>query len=182
MPNTKRIVETFIAIGTPNDANRLRDRYFELLRTQVSPLIADLRQRRYVGWFSFLVHGRKEGRIPVPEGDTRYYIHLRLERLARVSFRQLRESLPGLCEYTRPLRARIDRSLGAADASALMPPGIARGWALFGLSSAWVLEFVCAHGDSRPIPNGNVCQFFHYVENQLLVQTAGCRLECPPGV
>jgi hypothetical protein len=178
-PNTKRIVETFIPIGSPNDANRLRNQYFDLLRSRVSPLVADLRQQGCIGWFSFLVHDRKTGRIPVPEADTRCFIHLRFERLPRISFDRLRDSLPDICKYTRPMRARIDRSLGAAAATALIEPRIATGWALFGSSSEWVLRFVCAHREGQAIPDGNVCQFFHYIENQLLVQTMGCRLQCP---
>src|SRR5262249_45887990 len=125
-------------------------------------------------WFSFLVHGRKDGRIPIPEGDHRCFIHLRLERLPHVSVRQLRDSLPQQCEHTRSMRAKIDCSLGDADPSALVDPNIAMDWALFGLSSEWVLQFVGSHRDCRGIPSPNVCQFFHYIENQLLVRTTGC--------
>ncbi len=177
-PNMARLAETFVMIGYPNDANRVRQRYFALLRTKIAPLIADLRERRYIGWFSFLVHDRRSGRIPVPEGDSRLYIHLRLERLRRVSFERLRASLPDFCEHTRPMRAKVDRSLGTADASALTVPEIATGWMLFGSSSQWVLQFVCAHRDTQPIPKDNICQFFHYIENQLMMRTTGCQVIC----
>src|SRR5688572_14945096 len=100
-PDLKRIVETFISIGPPNDANRARNRYFELLRTQVAPLLTDLQHRGYIGWFSFLVHCRKSGRIPIPEGDHRLFIHLRLERLPRISLACIRAALPEICQHTR---------------------------------------------------------------------------------
>jgi hypothetical protein len=168
-PNMARMTETFVMIGTPNDANRARQRYFGLLRTRVSPLVEDLRRRCYIGWFSFLVHNRKSGSIPVPEGDNRLYIHLRFERLPRVSHERLRASLPDFCEHTRPMRRNVSHSLGPVDTSALIEPEIATGWGLFGSSSEWVLQFVCSHRDSLPIPNDNVRQFFHYIENQLWV-------------
>jgi len=174
----KRIVETFIPIGLPNNANRLRNRYFDLLRTCVSPLIAELYQHHYIGWFSFLVHDRKTGRIPIPEGDGRLFIHLRLERSPRVSVARIREALPEICEHTRPMRANVDRSLGIKS-SALTAPEIATGWRLFGLSSDWTLHFVTAHRNDEPIPEENVCQFFHYIENQLQMWTLGCQVTCP---
>ena len=166
-----RLIETFVAIGYPNDADRVRERYFHLLRTKISPLIADLQRRGYVGWFSFLVHNRETGRIPIPQDDCRWYIHLRFERMPRVSFERLRGSLPDFCEHTRPMRAQVSNSLAPADPSALIAPEIATGWALFGSSSEWVLQFVCAHRATQSIPKDNVCQFFHYIENQLMVGT-----------
>jgi hypothetical protein len=131
-----------------------------------------------VGWFSFLVHDRETGRIPIQQHDSRWYIHLRLERLQKVSFERLRASLPDFCEHTRPMRTKIHDSLGAADTSALIVPELATGWALFGSSSQWVLQFVCAHRDNQAIPKDNICQFFHYIENQLMLRTTGCQLVC----
>ena len=177
-PNLKRIVETFIAIGPPNDANRARNRYYELLRTKVGPLIEDLRHRGYIGWFSFLVHTRETGRIPTQEGDNRWFIHLRVERLPRVSVARIREALPDICEHTRPMRANVNRSLGSKS-SALIAPEIATGWRLFGLSSEWTLHFVTSHRDDQAIPEENVCQFFHYIENQLCLSSIGCQVTCP---
>src|SRR4051794_31437235 len=122
-PDLTRVVESFIDIGSPNDANRMRERYFDLLRTQVSPTISKLQTLGYIGWFSFLVHNRKSGRIPVEEGDNRWFIHLRVERLPRVSIKRIRESLPDVCEHTRPMSTKkIDRSLGSVQTSALVAP------------------------------------------------------------
>jgi hypothetical protein len=171
-PNLTRVVETFIDIGRPNDANRMRQRYFDLLSTQVLPTISKLQTQGYVGWFSFLVHNRETGRIPIEEGDGRCFIHLRVERLPRVSVKRIRESLPKVCEHTRPMSTKkIDCSLGAVDTSALLAPEIPTGWRLFGISSEWVLQLVSAHRPGQPIPKENLCQFFHYIQNQLLVET-----------
>jgi hypothetical protein len=169
-----RLVETFIVIGDCYDANRARQRHFEILRTRVAPLVADLQARGLIGWFSFHVHDRKTGRIPVPEGDSRLFIHLRFERLPRISFERLQAALPEFCQHTRRIRANVVHSLGEAHVSALIAPEIATGWALFGWSSEWVLRFVCSHRENNPVPGENVRQFFHYIENQLLARTAGC--------
>ena len=55
-----------------------------------------------------------------------------------------------------PMRAQVSNSLAPADPSALIAPEIATGWALFGSSSEWVLQFVCAHRATQPIPKDNV--------------------------
>jgi hypothetical protein len=53
-PELSRLVETFIRVGEQTDLSP--DRHFHLLRTEVAPLVCTLRERKLIGWFSFLVH------------------------------------------------------------------------------------------------------------------------------
>jgi hypothetical protein len=167
-PELNRLVETFVRIGTPAELSR--DRHFSLLRTLVAPLIRDLRARNLIGWFSFLVHDRNSG-VPTTPNDEAVYLHLRLERLDGVDFDTLVSALPQACVFTQAVAAVDARSLEPADHTALVVPEVATGWALFGASSEWALDFACAHRNDRSVPLNNLRQFLHYLGNQLLIRT-----------
>ena len=166
-PELNRVVETFVRIGTSTELSP--DRYFSLLRTFVAPLVRNLRARNLVGWFSFLVHDRDSG-VPTTQQDQAAYLHLRFERLAGVDFDTLINALPQNCVLTQTVESIDERSLQPADHTALVAPEVATGWALFGASSEWALDFACAHRGDRSLPLNNLGQFLHYLGNQLLIR------------
>src|SRR5438067_3711014 len=81
-PNLSRVVETFVPCCDSREAVRLWEAYFCFLRRTVSPIVRQLQRDAMVGWFSFLVHDCASG-VPCPPEDTRFFIHLRLELLAK---------------------------------------------------------------------------------------------------
>ena len=172
-PELSRLVETFIRVGEQTDLSP--DRYFHLLRTEVAPLVCTLRERKLVGWFSFLVHDCSSG-VPTTPDDRAVYLHLRLELLPEVTFDTLRNVLPPICILTRTAAPVDERSLSPADHKALVAPEVATGWALFGASSEWALDFACAHRDDRSLPVQNLRQFLHYLGNQLLIRTTNIQM------
>ncbi len=92
-----------------------------------------------------------------------------MELLPGVTFKALRDALSPSCILTQVVAPVDERSLSPADHKALVNPEVATGWALFGASSEWALDFACAHRDDRPLPLQNLRQFLHYLGNQLLV-------------
>lgn len=168
VPNLTRIVETFVLIGPQEQVGpQMWAGYLDLLRFHVSPLIADLRSKGLVGWFSFLVHNRIAGADA--QEDRNLYVHLRFELVGSATFEQLRDALPPFCQFTTPHGPIDEKTIAPAHAPSLNEPSVARGWALFGASSEWTLELVCSHRADMPIPLQNVAQFLHYLGNQLMV-------------
>jgi len=146
-----------------------------MLRTEVAPLVHDLRGRNLIGWFSFLVHDRASG-VPTTPEDPAAYLHLRFERLTGVDYNTLVAALPDYCVFSQPVRLVDELSLQPADHTALVAPEVATGWALFGASSEWALHFACAHRDDRSLPMNNLRQFLHYLGNQLLIGVTDIRM------
>lgn len=177
VPHLDRIVETFIRIGHRN--NSAWDKYDGILRDTVDPLVTKLRQDQLIGWFSFLRHDRETGGIPVPADDLNIYVHLRLERLPGISYELVRDCLPECCLMTRHMKPVGERSLGCADATALQAPEVAIGWALFGASSEWMLDFIRSHRPERSIPRNNRLQFLHFIVNQFSLQDADAFCQTP---
>ncbi len=165
-PDLSRLVETFVLVGTEPSP----DRHFRMLRTIVAPVLRDLRDGNLIGWFSFLVHDHNSG-VPTTPNDTAAYLHLRFERMPGIDFDTLPAALPEFCVFSRPVSTVDERSLHPADHTALVAPEVATGWALFGASSEWALDFPCAHRNDRSLPVNNLCQFLHYLGNQLLIRT-----------
>ena len=171
--NLSQVIETFIPWCDLRDAAQFWGSYFSFLRRTVSPIVRPLQRDARIGWYSFLIHDCATG-VPCPPDDPRCFIHLRLELLGATTIGDLH--LPTMCLYTRIMPPVDERSLGSADVSALVEPSVSNGWAIFGLSSEWVLQLAERHKEDVQMPRQNVAQFLHFIGNQLLVRAAGIQM------
>jgi hypothetical protein len=168
-----RIVETFIrADWSGSSAVASWQAYQNQLRNVVAPLIADLRRRKLVRWFSFLVHDATSG-VPTDATDTATYVHLRLEAAPGVDLDGLVRALPEGCRFSRRMQPPNLQSMDSIDVRALVGADATPAWQLLGHTSEWVLALLEAHDTGTPIPVTNVAQFLHYIGNQVQAQPVG---------
>ena len=173
-PDLSRIAETFIRVARRDaDPRAVWTRHIQLLRSRVAPLVRDLRNRRYVGWYSFLFHDRCSG-VPPSLADDGAFIHLRLELAEGVTVEHLKKALPPECEGTDYSPSLAHDRLDEIDASSLRDRDVAEAWRILGELSEWSLSMLEAHTDGLPVPPQNIRKFFHFLRNQLLAGFIGC--------
>lgn len=170
-PNLDRIVETFILAPGVEQADWWTQ-YVDFLRTDVRKVISDLKNKKMLGWYSFLLHNRDSG-VPTPPDDNRPYIHLRLESMVPIN--ELIGALPAYCVMTRHMQRPDPPSLDTINLNTLKDGRVEEGWRVLGESSEWVLNMLQAHQPAEPVPAQNVGQFLHYLVNQLQAQMLGFR-------
>ena len=138
-PDITRMVETFIRIDVRADLVATWQRYLNLLRLVVAPLIRELMRDRLIDWYSFLVHGRQSG-VPTTEEDDGVYIHLGMALAPGIDVASLLDRLPASCVMTRPMPMPNRASLDTIDIQSLTGAKVEWGWRVLGESSEWVLN------------------------------------------
>lgn len=172
-----RVVETFIATSLA-DSHGLDawQTYLRQLQFVVAPLVADLRAREQIRWFSFLLHGQESG-VPTSSDDYQAYIHLRFEVAPEINIERLIHELPTECIFTRRMALPDLGTMGVADVEAFVNGDALVAWELLGKCSEWSLDVVMGHRRDTPVPPQNVAQLVHYMGNQLQLRMAG--IPCP---
>jgi len=172
-PDLSRVAETFLRVTLDEPSPADWRRYIQMLRTRVTPLVRQLQEQRFIGWFCFLLHGRQSG-VPVKDPQDRgAFIHLRVELVQGVTIEQLIQALvgDGPWELTR-LSPRLDvepePDKFGVQVSALRDGDIAHAWRTLGEASEWSLRMLEAHADGADVPPRNVKQFLHFLCNQVL--------------
>lgn len=143
-----------------------------LMRSDVLPLIRNLEQHHFVGWYCFLIHDGASG-VPCAPDDKALYVHLRLALADGVNAENLFTSKKLLSR-----RWEMSRKCKLAPEIAGIEPmmlegGIERAWRLLGAQSAWYLDFLEAHPDADTLALiKHARQFLHFFANMAQVRVA----------
>lgn len=171
LPNTARVIETFVPVPMDPRATSLDvwQTYLTLLRREVSPLVRRLQETGLVSWYSFVAHAPGESDTPTGPDDTGLDVHLRLEMATNVDKGQLVAELPAFCKKTRSMPGPHPHAISGIS-HPMRDGDISHAWGLLGQSSEWVLNVLDAHPAGQPIPPEHIAQLLHFVGNQLLVR------------
>ena len=177
MPDTERIVETFIPIQVAKDATAVQvwQDYLDMLRSVVAPLVRDLTQKGAINWYCFLVHNWESG-VPTSRDDDRLYVHLRMALTKAANEEEFINQLPSFCHFSRKMTMPNPPRLDNVDIQSLAKGQVEQGWKVLGESSEWVLKMLDAHDPNKRVPPQNVAQFLHYIGNQLFVGNVKIRM------
>ena len=166
-PNLDKMWETFVKI--PPNSNPIN-----LIRSQIIPLISELKDRGSVRWYHFVIHNRESG-VPTSQNDKNAYFHIRFE------FEGTDPSgiLPNRCVMTRKT-GRIENITGI-DKALLKDGEIEEAWRIIGEQSEWVTSMLSIYKEGVDIPTIQIVQFLHYYFNmmQLAVICPNCRIPIP---
>jgi hypothetical protein len=190
-PNLDKMCETFIRIGLPDVVTH--ERIFNMIRVevhraicQVYPTINRLEKEGVANWFSFLIHDKESGSIPVPPDDKNIYFHIRVSLSGNNQLEDLKKSLPQYCLMTRQKkREDVDHiNIGEGvrfDTSLLKHGEIEEVWKIVGEQSEWLINMLDIFKEDLKIPLQYIGQFFHYYFNmaQLSVTCPKCRTFIP---
>jgi hypothetical protein len=168
-PDLSQIVETFIPIAW-NSSGSLQANlqgYYRLLAIDVGQLISDRRKGKEILWYSFLVHDRRSGDIPIPESDRRSFVHLRFELAPNVKEKEFIANLPSVCLYSRKVDPSKLIAMTGVRTEFLPGERIEEGWRVLGETSEWALSRLGVDLSDANELDKNTGQFLHYLENQL---------------
>lgn len=160
-----KIYETFIRVSIPFDWNR----YIDILRSKVSPLISELQNKKIIKWYCFLLHSKKSG-VPTTDNDQNPYIHIRLELIKKINVDKLDNFLPSYCLMTRKVDKKSLEKITGIDNSLLKDYQIQGAWQIIGETSVWILKMLNAHSSDKKITQQQVVQFLHYFGNALQIE------------
>jgi hypothetical protein len=158
VPDLSRIVETYVPVESVDPVA-----YYDQLRRDVAPYLADLRSTGTIRWFSFLLHTRQQ--LTPPQVGDGYIVHLRLEPATHIDPAYLGGLLPPHFENAHavpPLAA-----ISGLDDNALQGEDWAQAWWVFGRASEWVLDLLRSYRVG-PAPS-DAFQYLHFMTNPLLL-------------
>ena len=158
--------ETFIKIGLPNEVSFRR--IIDMIRFKLYPMISNLRQKKIINWYHFLIHNRKSG-VPTTEDDDNLYFHIRFDLKRDINPKDL---LPRYCVMTRK-RKPIEKIAGI-NKSLLENEEIEEAWRIIGEQSEWIMDMLNIHKKDVEIPFEQIGQFLHYYFNMI-----GIGIKCP---
>ncbi len=170
IPNIDSIVETFIKVSIDNQITSINNwcNYIEVLYKKLIPLIDNLREKKLIKSFSFLIHNRLNG-VPTTEEDNNPYIHLRLELTENITISKLESDLPNYCLFTRKTFMKPPFKMEGIDQKYLIDGDFSLAWKILCNCSELVVEILKIHKDKR-LPIQHVAQFLHFLGNQFLVK------------
>jgi len=173
-PDLDRMWETFIKIGLPSEISIAR--VIHAIRFKIYPTISDLRKKKVINWYSFLIHNRKSG-VPTTEDDNNLYFHIRLALKKDVKPNDFRESLPNYYVMTRPIKRRLE-SISGIDKSIIRNEEIEEAWRIIGEQSEWVMNMLNIYKEEieMSIYPKQISQFLHYYFNMMALSISA---ECP---
>ena len=160
LPDTSRIVETFIMIPSDPDPHQFSLNNFNILRSDVSPLVRRLSDSGMTVSYSFLVHNHESG-VPTSPQDPELYVHLRLEAAGGISPNEIIAALPERCVMSRPMPGPHPHTMEKVDATALKNQDIRYGWGLLAKASQWILDVVEANDEESEMSLHNIRMFAH---------------------
>lgn len=179
-PDLNRIWETYVRIGNPNETSNSEHfkRLVRLIRFKVRPMLSDLRQKKIIGWYSFLVHRSRQS------GDPNYYWHIRFELNDDTKDREYVNSiLPIFCEKDKTARC-MDvediETIRGIDKSLLRNEEIEEAWRVLGEQSEWLSKMLDAYKEDVDIPVDQIEQILHFYSNMtLLSRMRTVSVTCP---
>jgi hypothetical protein len=184
-PSLNKMFETFIRIGLPDAITP--ERVFNMIRVevyraicQVYPTINQPEKEGIANWFSFLIHDRETGSIPVPPDDKNFYFHIRVSLSGNNQLEDLKKSLPEYCLMTRQKKPEdvnhinIDDRGTRFDTSLLKQEKIEEVWRIIGEQSEFFLKVFNSYKENTTIPIREIWAFLHYFHNMV-----GLGVKCP---
>ena len=167
-PDLNQMWETFIEIPAEDNRTRLTILY-NMIRSQIYPMISRLRDRGIVNWYCFLIHDRHSG-VPTSEDDDNPYFHIRVALKKSASPDEFLNSLPNYCVMTRKIRRNRVESIVGINKSVIKNEEIEEAWRIIGEQSDWLLEMLNIHKDNIDILPQQIAQFLHFYANMTQLQ------------
>jgi len=167
-PSLDKMWETFIKIGLPNEVSF--GRLIQTIRFKIYPMISDLRQKKLINWYCFLIHRSRR------KDDPNLYFHIRVALEKGVDPEVFRESLPDYCVFDQPIKREELESISGIDNSLLKTEEIEEAWRIIGEQSEWVMSMLNIHKKDVEINKypKQIGQFLHYYFNMF-----GLQIKCP---
>ena len=162
-PNLARMWETFIKIGLPQETSL--QQITHIIRSMIYHAIRDLKARKVINWYHFLIHNKESG-VPTTKDDENLYFHIRVALEKDVEPKDFRASLPDYCVMTRPIDRRLE-SISGIDKSLIKNEEIEEVWRIVGEQSEWIIKMVNIHKENVEIPIPQITQFMHFYLNML---------------
>lgn len=166
-PDLNRVWETFIKIGLPQDMSL--QQIISLIRSKVYPMICDLRNRKIINWYFFLIHGRGSG-VPTIKEDNNAYFHIRFSLNKDIEVKNEKDVinfLPNYCVLTQKARHKRVESILGIDKSLLKNEEIEEAWRIMGQQSEWIIDMLNIHKENVEILIPQIVQFMHFFLNML---------------
>lgn len=166
-PNLNQMWETFIKIGLEVHYGSLCD----MIRFQIHPVISDLRQKKIIDWYCFLIHNRESG-VPTTKDDNNAYWHIRFELKQDMN---PKDFLPKYCVMTRKVKLEwvADISITKTevmDKSLFKNGKIEEAWRIIGEQSEWLLNLLDIYKEDVKITPKQILPFLHYYANMTQLQ------------
>jgi len=161
-PDLDRMWETFIQM--PNYDSTIPDNHIRIIRSHLSPLLFDLKQKFGVDWYCFLIHNRESG-VPTSVDDDHAYFHVRFALREDVEAEELLQSLQSYCTMTRKVQPGAVQSIAGIDASLLKNDDVREAWRMIGEQSEWVLNMLSIHKPNVDLFPRQIEQFLHFYAN-----------------
>ena len=157
-PDLNRMWETFIRIELPNEVSL--GGVINIIRFKITPMISDLRQKKIINWYHFLIHG--SGR----KDDPNLYFHIRFD--IKKDIKSLDDlHLPDYCEKDMTRKINPIRNIAGIDKSLIENEEIEEVWRIIGEQSEWIMNMLNIHKENVEIPITQIIQFMHYYLNML---------------
>jgi len=162
-PHLQSMWETFIKIQDSHDVSII----FEIIRSKISPLLHELLDKNCINWYCFLVHDRKSGNIPSPEGDNSFYFHLRLNLVENVNGEDFMKMLPDYCVMTRKANEENHSLISGIDKSLLKSGQIEDAWRIIGEECELIIKIMEIYIDECEPEKMRLqmAQYLHYLSN-----------------
>jgi len=170
LPNLDRIVETFIQVPLNNQNTTIKywHIYVEILYEKLIPLLDNLRDKKLIKSFSFLIHNKDNG-VPTNKDDNHPYIHIRLELGEDITEDDLKLNLPDYCLFTQKGMIQLPYTMSGIESKYLIDEDFRYAWMILSDSSELVVEILKIHKDKN-LPIQHVAQFLHFLGNQFFVK------------
>lgn len=156
-PDLSKICETFLKIDVPNHAE-----LYAFIRSDLAPVLLDLKEKGLINWYSFLIHDKKSGGIPTTDEKSAFF-HIRLELGEGIDLEKL--NLPRNFEFTRRVSSESLQSCSDINKNLLKNEDIAEAWRILGEISELVIAMLNAHKEDAEIPPQQIAQFLHFLAN-----------------
>ena len=168
-PDMNRMWETFIKIGLRKETSF--GRIINMIRFNIYPMIEDLKQKKIINWYHFLIHNRESG-VPTTEDDNNLYFHIRFTLNKNIEVKEEKDVngfLPNYCVLTRKRKPRRIERISGIDKSLLRNEKIEEAWRIIGEQSEWLLNMLDIHKEDVEIDKypKQIAQFLHYFFNML---------------
>jgi len=161
--------ETIRKNPTEDNLAKISNRVCTMIRFKLYPLISNLRQKKIINWYHFLIHNRRSG-IPTTENDNNAYFHIRVALRKDVKSKDFRDSLPNYCVMTRKIERERVESISGINKSLLRNEEIEEAWRIIGEQSEWLINMLNIHKEDIEIPFQQIAQFLHFYANMTQLQ------------
>ena len=158
------LYDIFIRIGLASEPSV--ERCISVIRSQVSPLISYLKEKRMINWYFFLIHNRESGGIPTTKDDRNAYYHIRFGLESNIDSETFLKSVEDYLEY-KPLWRRTNDPVihGGFDRSGFRNEQFEEAWKVMGEQSEWIINMIEVH--KKNVNIAHIVQFMHYFLNMM---------------